>query len=192
MLYLNQLEYGHIKYYHNVDNGGPVEGRDTVRSSGCGLCSLCMIVDHLTLESLSIEECVKMSESSGANHAAGTDMKILGPIIAEKFNLDLKTTTDKAEMIAHLQGGGEIIAHVGNKGEGKPGLFTARGHYITLISVNGDEVCILDPSYKEGKFDTDDRKGKVRVVAPFVYCPVDTLMGEIIKLGFYMFKRKSF
>lgn len=191
MLYLNQLEYSHIKYYHNAAHGGPIEGRDNVGTSGCGLCSLCMIVDHLTTDSLDLEECVRLSEESGANHSFGTDMKILGPIIAERFGLDMDTTTHKSVLIAHLQNGGEAIAHVGNKGEGVPGLFTARGHYVTLISAKNEEICILDPSFKDDKFDTDDRRDKVRIVSPFVYCTVDTLLGEIKGNGFYLFKRKA-
>ena len=190
MLYLNQREYRHIKYYHNASNGGPGE-RDNVATSGCGLCSACMIIDHLTMESLSIEDCVKLSETSGANHSMGTDMTILGEEICKRYNLEMTTTTDRDEMIKHLQSGGEIIAHVGSKTPNTPSLFTNRGHYITIISVDNDEVCILDPSYTPTKFDVDHRRGKVRICEPFIYCPIDTMMGEIKKKGFYMFKRKD-
>ena len=188
MLYLNQLDYAHVPYFHNTDNGGPPEGRISVKTSGCGLCCACMIVEHLTTHSLSIEDCVRLSESTGANHGIGTDMKILAPVISDMFGLEFSHTTDREEMIRHLQSGGEIIAHVGCKGD-KPGLFTKRGHYITVISVDRNEVCILDPSYSETKFETEDRRGRVRINAPFIYCTIDTLMGEIKGNGFYMFKR---
>ena len=48
MLYLNQLDYSHIPYYHNAKNGGPPEGRNNVGTSGCGLCCACMMIEHLT------------------------------------------------------------------------------------------------------------------------------------------------
>ena len=45
MLYVNQLEYRDIPYQHNMAHGGAPEDRRNVATSGCGLCSACMIVD---------------------------------------------------------------------------------------------------------------------------------------------------
>lgn len=193
MLYLNQNEYGHIPYMHGTDQGGaPVERRN-VGTSGCGLCSLCMVVDHLTMKQLDLTECVRLSEKYGANHVLGTDMSILGPIVANMFDLDFKETRDRDEMLEHLRKGGEVIAKVANeKKDGTVGLFTYRRHYIVLLSVEDQEICILDPSLEEGKFEKDGREGKVRLKEFFVYCPVDTLMEEVVQDGFcfYLFKRK--
>ena len=48
MLYINQNDYAHVPYQHDMANGGaPVERRN-VGSSGCGLCCSCMVVEHLT------------------------------------------------------------------------------------------------------------------------------------------------
>ena len=60
MLYVNQLEYPHIKYDHNMAHGGPPEGRNSVKTSGCGLCCACMVIDQLTDKTLSVEDCVDM------------------------------------------------------------------------------------------------------------------------------------
>ena len=192
MLYLNQLKYRHLKYNHNVKNGGVPEERRCVATSGCGLCSLCMIVDHLTTQTLGLEECVKLSENSGANHGLGTDLRILSPIIAEKFNLDFSVTSDKKELIKHLEAGGEAAEILIGDHDGKIGLFSNRRHYITLVSVDEEQVCILDPSYTETKFDDPSRQGRVRVSEPFIYCHVDELMKEADKNVpyFYLFKRK--
>ncbi len=43
MLYLNQSDFSDIPYYHNADNGEPIEGRDNVGTSGCGLCCAYMV-----------------------------------------------------------------------------------------------------------------------------------------------------
>lgn len=192
MLYINQLDYPDIPYYHNADNGGPPPGRTSVKTSGCGLCCACMVIEHLTMHKLELTECVKLSEENGANRNIGTSMKVLGKLISEKFDLDFSMTSSKEELISHLQNGGEAIANVAEV-EGKTGLFTHRGHYITLISTDGENVCILDPSYKEGKFDEEGRAGRVKVCAPFIYCPVDTLLEETQHRdpGFYLFKRKE-
>lgn len=49
MLYLNQLDHRGVPYRHNVKNGGVPPERQNVATSGCGLCSMCMIVDQLTV-----------------------------------------------------------------------------------------------------------------------------------------------
>lgn len=187
MLYLNQLDYRHIPYNHNVKNGGVPEERRCIATSGCGICSLCMIVDHMTTDSLTIEECISLSENSGANHKLGTDLEILAPIVADKYNLEYSFTTKKEELIHHLMVGGEAVVILTGDHDGKSGLFSHRRHYITLISTDGNKVCILDPSYKEGKFDIPDRQGRVTISEPFIYCEVDELMneGEL----FHLFKR---
>ena len=192
MLYLNQLKYRHIPYNHNVKNGGVPEERRCVATSGCGICSLCMIVEHLTTDTLTIEECVKLSESSGANHGLGTDLEILAPIVAKKYNLDYCSTSDKDKLVNHLMAGGEAVEILIGDRDGKIGLFSNRRHYITLISIDGNEVCILDPSYKLGKYDIADRKDRVKITEPFIYCAVDELMDEGDKNVpiFYLFKRK--
>lgn len=192
MLYICQLDYRHIPYVHNTDKGGVPSERQNIATSGCGLCSACMIVDHLTTKTLSLEEAVQLSESNGANRWIGTSMKVLAPILGQQFDLEVAMSSDPEEMVRHLQAGGEIIVHV-RKGDREVGLFTNGGHYMVIVSTDGKEVCILDPGYKEGKFDIEGRRGKVRVdQAPFLYCSIETLMEEVRKDGpaFYMFKRK--
>lgn len=193
MLYLNQTKYRHVPYNHNTDNGGPPPERRNVATSGCGLCTACMIVDHLTDKTLLIEDCVKLSEESGANHGLGTDMEILGPIVADMFDLDFSMTDDLDEMLEHLRKGGEAAALVCGDRDGEVGLFTYRRHFITLVSADESDICILDPALKDGKFEEPGREGKVRVNAPFIYCPADTLMHETATHApkFYLFKRKK-
>ena len=191
MLYVNQLEYRDIPYQHNMAHGGAPEDRRNVATSGCGLCSACMIVDELTDKTLGLEECVRLSEQSGANLELGTSMSVLGPVIAEKFGLEYSNTKSLEEAIEHLRCGGRIICNVGHP-EGKPGLFTMRGHFIVLISTDGKDFCILDPSYKEGKFDIPERKGKVNDEnAPFLYCDVNTLHAETENRRYHLFSRKK-
>ena len=90
MRYINQLAYRHIPYRTNVCNP---EYTDEMRQrnvalSGCGPCSVCMMIDLLTDRSLDVAECIKISEECVANHHVGTDMSVLGPVISEKFDLD--------------------------------------------------------------------------------------------------------
>ena len=191
MFYVNQLEYPDIKYNHNMDAGGPPEGRDNVGTSGCGLCCACMVVDALTDKKLDIRDAVRLSEENGANRCLGTGMSTLGPVLAEKFGLEYSYTNSLEEAIEHLRDGGKIISQVSHP-EGGVGLFTMRTHYITLISTDGKEFCILDPSYKEGKFDIPDRAGKVNSEnAPYLYCDVNILHSEAIPKRYHLFSRKK-
>lgn len=192
MLFINQNDYPHIDYNHNLDNGGMPEGRRSIATSGCGLCSLCMVVDHLTVHSLSVEECKQLSYDNGANRQIGTNLKILAPIVAEKFGLSCTMTSDAEELKAHLRSGGEAIANVGGDRDGYTGLFAHVGHYIVVVSADGDELCILDPAYHTGRYEEEGRKGKVRVNELFAYCSSEALAkdAENRTPSYYLFKRK--
>lgn len=190
MLYLNQNDYGHIPYMHNTDNGGAAPERRNIGTSGCGLCCACMVVDQLTTESLSLEECVRFAQDSGANHIPGCNMNILGPVVAERFGLEYRMTTDSDEMLDWLHRGGKVIVNVRAPAEG-PGIFTTTGHYMTLISANGREVCILDPNLKPGKFQKEEEAGIIRVDWPLMYCSAGLLHQEArSKTPYHMFRRK--
>ena len=196
MKYLNQLEYEHIPYHTNVCKEGYTEAQRlrNVRLSGCGPCSTCMVVDLLTDKTLEIEECIRISEECVANHSNGTDMKVLSPVIAEKFGLDYYGTSDLSEAIACLQKGGAIVCHVGIP-EGKEiGLFTNGGHYMALISTDGKEFCILDPSYTPEKYHIPEREGRVNDKnAPYLYCDVNVVDSETKpnRVKYHTFMRKK-
>ena len=153
-----------------------------------------MAIDVITDTTLDIEECVRISMECIANHSRGTDMNILGPVIAEKFNIEYSKTSDLQVAIRHLQEGGVIIAHVGIP-EGKEiGLFTKGGHYILLVSVDEKEFCILDPSYTPDKFTIPEREGRVNFEnAPYLYCDIGTVDSETKpgRVKYHMFARKK-
>jgi hypothetical protein len=195
MLYLNQREYRHIPYQHNMAFGGAPEERRNVATSGCGLCCACMVVDHLTAHTLSLPDCVKLAEEVKANQYPGVDLTVLGPALAERFGLDYARTHQKEEVISHLRSGGEAVVMVGNsEEEGRLGLFTQRKHYMLLLSIDEkEEVCFLDPAFAKGeKYDVPEHRDKVRVDFPFLYAPLDLLMGESLncKPRFSLFKRR--
>lgn len=194
MKYINQYEYAHISYPTKIKNPewAPNGAPTTAATSGCGPCSLCMGIDYLTNQTLPVEECIRMAIESVANYSNGTDMKILGPFVAEKFDLDYSQTDDLNEAIAHLQSGGVIVVHVGIP-EGKEiGLFTRVGHYMLIISTDGKEFCFLDPSYTPDKFTLPERVGRVNTNnAPYLYCDVETMHSETKpqRIKYHLFKR---
>lgn len=193
MLYVNQLEHPYIRYEYNIDHGGAAEHNQNVARAGCGLCSMCMVVEHLTTHTLSLEDCVQLSYDSHANGNIGTDLEFLGPAAAEKFGMTYERTRDMDALVAWLQAGGEAVINVGGDDENGKGVFTYCGHYIVAVSYENGEFCLLDPSYTEDKFEKNGNAHKVRVEAPFIYCSYDVLAEESIgkrELPLYMFKRK--
>lgn len=193
MLYLRQYDHYHIPYQHSTEYGGAPEDRRNVGAAGCGLCCICMMVEHLTAKYLPIRECVRLSESTGANGGRGTRIHVLGPIVAKMYGLNYRTTNDITELLAHLRDGGEAIANVGGDREGHIGLFSHKGHFILVTSGNEEEVCVMDPSYKEEKFKEEGRIGKVRIEKPFIYCSAQALAEDVANRdpAFYLFSKKT-
>ena len=181
MKYLNQFEYAHIPYRtetHN-ENATPERRNRTVALSGCGICSAAMIVELLTDRELSVEKCVEIADECEANWSFGTDMSVLAPVIAERYSLVYNKTASLKEAIAHLQKGGKIIAHMGVPDGKKVGLFTNGGHYVVLLSTDGERFCVLDPSYTPEKFEIPERAGRVDTAkAPFLFCDVEVFHSE--------------
>ena len=92
MYYINQLDYPHIRYEHDLDNGGAPEEKCTAAAAACGPCCLCMIVENMTFGHLELTDCLELSAKLGANRQRGTSLKILGPAVAEKYGLTYDTT----------------------------------------------------------------------------------------------------
>ncbi len=194
MLFINQNDYENMPYptdAKNPDSKNMLEG--TIASSGCGICSCCMMVDRLTLKTLTLEECRQMAIDCGANMDPGTDMEFLAPVVAEKFDLDLKTSSNTGELIECLQNGGCAVLNPGGDREGYHGLFTRGGHYMTAISYCNGEFLIFDPSWSETKFHTPEREGRVREEGCFVYVTPEVLIEdtENRRPRYFLFSRKS-
>ena len=191
MIYINQKKYPDMPYEHNVDNGGAGENSN-VSFGGCGLCCACMVVENMTFNKFSLEECRDLSQEVRANWDLGTDIKILGPEVAKKFNLEYGETSDIEVVNKHLAEGGMVIANSGGDREGYIGLLTHGGHYVVVLSVKDDVYTVLDPSWTEDKFHEEGREGKVVEDYPFIYVKKDDLEMDCSNREprYYLFKRK--
>ena len=194
MFYINQQDYPHVPYPNNISDPsshGATEGN--IKDAGCGLCALMMIVDRLTMQSLTLEEAVSLSVEHEANLKPGTNMQILGPAAAEKYGLTLTMSNNTWELAECLQTGGAAIVHIGGDREGHIGILSDVGHYVVAISYAKGEFCILDPAWRKDKYTIPGRKGKIREDGLFLYASSLVLEEdtENRRHRYYLFRRNA-
>lgn len=188
MKYYNQRNYPHIPY--------PSEAfpEESISNAGCGAVSISMLVENLTQESFDPITSAAFALEVGSRDNEGTDMKILGPKIAQKFGFDYHEGNDIEEVLDFLgKEKGYVIANSGGDEEGYTGIFTSGGHYILLTSAKGRVVEVLDPSLWPEKFSKAGRVEKVFWVGDRIYCDAAFIKEDCDNRdpGYYFFALKE-
>jgi hypothetical protein len=137
-----------------------------------------MIVDRLCRVTLSLIQCRDLAITVGANHAAGTDMRLLAPAIAEQFHLTVQMTDDTAQLAHCLHHGGAAIVNVGGDRSGYTGTFSRGGHYIVALQESSGEFCLLDPSWTPDKYSAPPRSNRVRTDGKLLYTSWEVLQQD--------------
>lgn len=165
MIYYNQNDYANIPY------PSPSNPNATIKSGGCGVVSICMIVSNLTSTRLTVPEGAKLSMFCGARVSGGTDMQRLSQVACQKYGMTYTTTSDENALIKHIQSGGMAIANVGGDRSGWTGVFSDSGHYVVVATYDATtkKLGIMDPGYYSGKFNKTGRKGKVQIQGNLCY-----------------------
>lgn len=197
MKFINQRNYSHIPYLTRTTLKGEEREKGlktTVATSGCGLCAAVMVADRLLPNcEFDLAEALQLSYDTKANERIGTIYKRFAPAFAEKFHLIWEHTADTERLIQCLQTGGAAVIDVAGDQNGKPGLFSHVEHYIAAISVEPDgRIAILDPSYYEGRYEEEGRKGKVEVKNGMIaLCKPEHLFQDVVKNSpaFHLFWR---
>ena len=150
MKYLNQLDHPDIPYPTDAATEGSRFHDLSIKEAGCGLCSLAMMVDRLTTKTISLKRLIALSLKHKANLHPGTDMKILGPVVADLYDLDFSTTNRVKKAMQHLKNGGSVIANVGGDREGYTGVSVFKGGQIRGTGKRGKgapgrSLCLLLP-----------------------------------------------
>lgn len=197
MLYLCQFDYSDVPYITRTEFEGEMYEygqKTTVASSGCGLCSAVMMLDRLIPNSKFDPVAARdLSYELGANHRKGTAYKIFAPALAERFGLKLEMTSDIERLKHCLRTNGAAVAHISGNREGYTGVFSKGGHYVAVIGEEPDgRLAVLDPSYKEGKYEEEGRQGKVELKNGVIaLCAPETLAEDTTERtpSFYLFWR---
>lgn len=187
MIYYNQNNYSNYKY---PSSSNP---KATIKTGGCGVTVMAMIVSNMTTTKLTPPECAKISINNGARVSGGTDMAKLSKVICQKYPLVYTTTNDEAKLQQHLLNGGMAIANVGGNRKGWTGVFSDSGHYIVVCGYNRTthKATIMDPGYYSGKFNKAARKGRVNVSGNYCYATLETLHFDTYNRNpnYYLFSR---
>ena len=179
-----QLDYKHISY------PSPSSINGNIADNGCGVCCASMVVEALCDTLFPIEISARFSKESGAREGFGTNMAILAPAIANKFNLKVKATLDTNEVLQFLNDKkGLVIANTIGDHDDWIGVFSDSRHYIVLCEANGNTVGVWDPMYREGRYDIEGRKGKVKVEGFTAYSDFSNVVNDCVGKPYYMFSK---
>lgn len=152
MFYYNQNNYSGVDYSYNGN-------AKTVASSGCGVCSACMVLNNLYgKEMISVPAMASYSKSVGARDNTGTNMNTLLKALSKKYSISYRTTSKNAELLAHLKSGGMAII---NQGEAY-NVFSTAGHFVVAYKIaSGETIRCLDPQLYANKYNSYDRPNRI-------------------------------
>ena len=179
-----QLDYKHISY------PSPSSINGNIADNGCGVCCASMVVEALCNIEYPIEVSARFSKKSGAREGFGTNMAILAPAIADEFNLKVIPTYDTKEVLKFLQDKkGLVIANTIGDHDDWIGVFSDGRHYIVLCSADNNTVGVWDPMYREGRYDIEGRKGKVKMDGFTAYADFSIVENDCQGKCYYMFSK---
>ncbi|MGN0521047.1 MAG: C39 family peptidase [Eubacterium sp.] len=154
MYYYNQNDYESVNY----DRSGTTV-IETVKSSGCGVCSACMVFNNLIGKELyTVKEMAAFSLKNGARDSSGTNMKtLLTALCKANPTFSFTTTSDEDKLITHIKNGGMAIANQGDAYN----VFSTAGHFVVAYRMSGNNIEILDPQMYSGKYDAYSRPERI-------------------------------
>ena len=152
--YYNQRDYSYVPY----DNPNTSK-KETVATSGCGVCSACMVFNNLAQKVLyTVPAMAKFSINCGARDNSGTNEKtLLNALCKANKGFSWRGTTDVNELVKHLKSGGMAICNQGDVYN----IFSTAGHFVVADRMVGNAVDILDPDMYAGKYDAYDRPNRI-------------------------------
>lgn len=176
----NDKKWGDVIYSSKIPH------TETIKSSGCGICSAAMIISNLTDTYIEPPKIAEYSVKNGFRVDGVGTAFALYPAIATKYNLSCVQTGDISKAIECIKKGGMVVCSTSG-GENK--LFSSGGHLFVMTGVSGDEVEFYDVGIYSGKYNTIYRKARCKVKNDFVYVNKNEAKKHITT--YFMFERKG-
>ena len=178
--------------YENVPYPCTATGFGTVADNGCGPCCASMVAENMLHISFPVQEACRLAIACGARDKPGTDMHVFAPAFAQTMGLDLMVTEDTEEVRRFLaQSRGMVIANTRGDREGYTGVFSDSAHYIVLTDLEGEFVRVLDPMYRDGRYDSPGRKGKVRMEGNEAIALLSVISQDCMSRPYFLFSRRE-
>lgn len=181
-------EYAGLTYYSQIDSRwknhiytSTGNTSQTIGTSGCGPTSAAMVVSSIS-GIITPETMADLYVYYGYRSANNGTYWSAFKWTADVFNIEYAQYYNLDSAISKLKENNYVICGCGQ------GLFTYGGHFIVLISIDGDTLKIYDPYLYAGKFDTSTRKGKAIVNGNTVYVTVDNFRKYANADVFFCFK----
>lgn len=182
-----QLDYEHVPYPSEQNPKG------NIANNGCGVCSTSMIIESLLGIPFGIEAATKFALECGARAPVGTNYYILAEALTKAFPLECIVTEDAEEMVRFLrEKKGLVVANTYGDRPDYIGVFSDGGHYVVAAAIEGDQMAVWDPMYKEGsgRYDKPGRAGKVRLDGNTAWADYRILGMDCRERPFFLFSKK--
>lgn len=141
-------------YGKTIAYPSPSHPNATIATSGCGICAAMMAVWNYGVRLPSVRAFTAWAISVGARANEGTDMAaLLNGMQKKGYIRSWRTTQDKDEFFAHVNGCRPAIVHCG-----AADLFSTSGHFVAAMSTQGSDLCIMDPLYYSGKYTANAKR----------------------------------
>ena len=143
--YYNQGNFANVSY----DNPTTAK-KETIASSGCGVCSTAIVVNNLARKQLcTVASLARFSLAHKARDNYGTNIyTLLDAVCKANSHFYYSVTADEQKLLRHLKSGGMAIL---NQGESYR-VFSNGGHYVVAYKAVGENVEVFDPYAYEGKY----------------------------------------
>lgn len=189
MKIFNQNDYPHIPY------PSPELPGATVKSGGCGVVCMMIILANMAGIEISAEEAAQYAINRGARVSGGTDMGVLCRNLVKDYGFMLEITSDTEKMTKHVARKGWAVANVSGDRPGYTGVYSNGGHYVLVAGGTKEKLVVLDPAWYVGKFTKAGRAGKVLDIGGGVTSCAAAVLADDTQTrrpAYYLLSKKGF
>ena len=148
--------------FPNIGYPSPSYPNATVKTGGCGPCSVLNCVENMTGIRYKMADWIAFVIASGGRIDGGTSIPAILKALGSKYGFSYSPETSVSKVKAHLKAGGMAVFHSGGKYSGWPGLLSDGGHYVCVAGLTADErAIVIDSGWRTGKYSGSWRKSLV-------------------------------
>ena len=133
----------------------------TVKSGGCGACSVLNCVENMTELRFKMADWIAYVIANGGRIDGGTSITAILKALKRDYGFSYSATNDIAAVREHLRSGGMAVFHAGGAYGSWKGLLSTTGHYVCLAGMEGEYAVVVDSGWYSGKYSGAWRKSRI-------------------------------